>query len=334
MGLSSKLLSSEAVEALKKGKNLLAFSAGVDSTALFFLLEEAGITFDIAMVDYNTRAQSKKESAYAQKLAQTYGKTLYHNSIHLPPANFEHEARKHRYHFFETLIHQHHYDHLITAHQLNDRLEWFLMQLSKGAGLVEMLGFETIEKREGYRLIRPLIESDKKSLRAYLDYHDRDYFIDESNLDTQYKRNFIRKEFSEKFLKNYQEGVKKSFRYLLEDKHALFSDELLYHDKELRVLKRTSSAVRSIDKVCKEMGYLLSAAQKKQITQTKALVVGDKIAICFEEAYIFIAPYTKVSMDKKFKEQCRLLKIPEKIRPYLYLSHINPSDLQHFVKVS
>ena len=46
---------------LKGKKNLLAFSAGVDSSALFFLLLEHDIKFDIALVNYGTRETSDKE---------------------------------------------------------------------------------------------------------------------------------------------------------------------------------------------------------------------------------------------------------------------------------
>ncbi|MEA1879510.1 MAG: ATP-binding protein, partial [Campylobacterota bacterium] len=50
---------------LNNKKNLLAFSAGIDSSALFFLLLENNIKFDIAIVDYNIRDQSKKEVTHA-----------------------------------------------------------------------------------------------------------------------------------------------------------------------------------------------------------------------------------------------------------------------------
>ena len=51
---------------IKNNKNLLAFSGGVDSSALFFLLQNHKIDFDIAIVNYNTREQSKDEVKYAQ----------------------------------------------------------------------------------------------------------------------------------------------------------------------------------------------------------------------------------------------------------------------------
>ncbi len=327
MGHYSDLLSQKACQALEGRKNLLAFSAGVDSTALFFLLLEAEIPFDMAIVDYRIRAQSKEEVAYAKELAHRHGKILYHDTVVLSESNFEHQARQHRYNFFETIIQEHHYQTLLTAHQLDDRLEWFLMQLSKGAGLVEMLGFDVIERRKNYQLIRPLIESDKASLLAYLDYHDKQYFIDESNSDERYKRNKIRANFSKDFLHTYKNGVRKSFHYLQEDKKALFTHQLLYHDKGLYIIRRSFSQIRSIDKICKELGYLLSAAQKEEILKQKESVVGGKIVVAFGDEMVFIAPFVQETMEKKFKERCRILGIPAKIRPYLSLMDINPSDL-------
>ena len=327
MQVSSDLLSASSLEALKDTKNLLAFSAGVDSSALFFLLLDANIPFDIAIVDYNLRAQSKEEVAYAKELAKYHDKVCYHDSVTLPDSNFEHQARQHRYAFFETIIHDEGYDNLITAHQLNDRLEWFLMQLGRGAGLVEMLGYEEISQRDGYRLVRPLIETDKASLQAYLNYHDKRYFIDESNLSDAYARNRMRKGFSEDFLKVHQEGVVKSFGYLQKDKTQLFSLELAYHDKELTLLKRGMSDIRAIDHVLKKMGYLLSAAQKEEIQRQNSCVISDQIVIAFSQDFIFIAPFVTLPMDKKFKELCRTRGIPAKIRPYLLAEGISPSDL-------
>ncbi len=323
----SDLLDSTALEALREQKNLLAFSAGVDSSALFFLLVQENIPFDIAIVDYGMRAASKEEVAYAKELASYHDKHLYHDSVKLGESNFEHQARAHRYQFFEKIIQENGYDNLITAHQLNDRLEWFLMQLGKGAGLVEMLGFEAIEARKGYRLIRPLLGTDKATLLAFLRYHDKRYFIDESNQDEKYQRNYIRRNFSEAFLRTYKKGIRNSFEYLQRDKAQLVSHTLLYHDKQLYIVKRSDSAIRSIDKILKEMGYLLSAAQKEEILKQQESVVAGKIVVALKGEMIFIAPFSKKTMDKKFKERCRILGIPAKIRPYLSEMDINPSDL-------
>ena len=76
--------------AIKESKNLLAFSAGVDSTALFFLLLEQNIPFDIAIVNYNVRVQSKEELAYAKELATKYNKQIFIKEVTLENlSNFE-----------------------------------------------------------------------------------------------------------------------------------------------------------------------------------------------------------------------------------------------------
>ena len=87
---------------IKNNKNLLAFSGGVDSSALFFLLLNHKIDFDIAIVNYNTREQSKDEIEYASFLAKKYDKKIFIKDIKLETSsNFEKNARDTRYIFIE-----------------------------------------------------------------------------------------------------------------------------------------------------------------------------------------------------------------------------------------
>jgi tRNA(Ile)-lysidine synthase len=127
---------------LRDKKNLLAFSGGADSTSLFFLLLENKIPFDIAIVDYNIRKQSKSEVAYAKELAKINNLKCHIYNAPKIEKNFEATAREIRYDFFEELIKKEHYTNLLTAHHLGDRLEWFLMQFCKGAGCVEITGMQ------------------------------------------------------------------------------------------------------------------------------------------------------------------------------------------------
>jgi tRNA(Ile)-lysidine synthase len=176
---------------LKGKKNLLAFSAGVDSSALFFLLLENDIKFDIAIVNYGTREESDTEEAHAKALAKEH--KLFCHSIKAPVfhSHFEKQARDFRYEFFESLITIEGYDTLITAHQLNDQLEWLLMRLSKGAGLSELLGLEPVTHKRDYALIRPLLAYSKEELLRYLQSNKYPYFVDESNVDESYERHPI-----------------------------------------------------------------------------------------------------------------------------------------------
>ena len=77
----------------------------------------------------------------------------------------EKDARDYRHNFFEEIINKNNYESLITAHQLNDKLEWFLMQFTKGAGLPELIGMSKIRKKNDYLLLKPLLDVSKKDLQ-------------------------------------------------------------------------------------------------------------------------------------------------------------------------
>lgn len=315
---------------LKEKKNLLAFSAGIDSSALFFLLLEHGIQFDIALVNYGTREASNKEEIHAKTLAKKH--KLFCHSIKSPQfhTNFEKQARDFRYEFFESLISIEGYDTLLTAHQLNDQIEWLLMRLSKGAGLSELLGLEPVTQKAHYTLMRPLLAYSKEELLQYLQSNEYPYFVDESNSNEKYERNKFRKQFSDALMSEYKEGIKRSIDYLRKDKDALESGyEPIHRNKLLSIIKlhTPNAKVKAADMTLKKLGYLLSAPQRQEIEKEMSLVIGGQWAIELQNNLLFIAPYLTIDMPKKFKEVCRVLKVPSKIRPYLFKENIEPSQL-------
>jgi tRNA(Ile)-lysidine synthase len=328
MGQKKLLLPTSSL--LLDKKNLLAFSAGVDSSALLFLLLEHHIPFDIALVNYGARESSDAEEAHAKKLAQQYGFKCYTTKAPRFESRFEEQARAFRYAFFEEVIKEEGYETLLTAHQFNDQLEWLLMRLSKGAGLSELIGLEAVSQKENYQLIRPLLEVSKEELLEYLESHGYPYFIDESNREVKYERNYFRKHFSDPLIAEYKEGIKRSFRYLKEDLKRLESQyELLHRQKELHIIKlhKTEAKVQAADRALKSMGYLMSAAQREALERSESLVIGGKWAIEVQSDLLYIAPYSTTDMPKAFREQCRRLKIPTKIRPYLFEEEIDISKV-------
>ena len=318
--------------AVKNQKNLLAFSAGIDSSALFFLLLEQNIPFDIAIVDYNQREQSKEEVSYAKELAIKYSKNIYLKDVTLDAnSNFEKNARDIRYAFFEEIINEYSYENLITAHQLNDKLEWFMMQITKGAGLVELIGFNVFEHKENYKIYKPLLQITKEELQKYLKQNDLKYFIDNSNFDEKYKRNFFRHNFSDKLLEEFKEGIKKSFDYLQKDLNSLnIQDRPKKKIKELEIFvnqKDDNLNIRTIDLSLKRRGILLTNAQRNEILKQKEITISNKINISMDENNIWITPMLNITMDKKFKELCRVNKIPKNIRAYIFSENIDLKEL-------
>ncbi len=311
---------------LPKGKKLLAFSAGIDSSALFFILKEKNIDFDIIIVDYALRQNSILELNYAKELAKKYSKKIF--TIKYPKTNkfSEKNARDFRYEFFDKIIKEYSYDFLLTAHQLNDKLEWFLMQMTKGAGLCELLGLERCKKKDGYMILRPLLEFSKEDLHLYLLKNKLKFYYDESNDDTKYKRNYFRKNFANGLLKNFQSGIKNTFSYLEKDLKTLNLDEKdIFSFGALKIftsLKSNNLDIRIIDKELKKRGYLLSKNQRLEIFKQGEINISD-FSISLSNNLIWICPSCLSDapfcvMDKKFKEFCRIKKIPKKQRQYIF----------------
>ena len=321
--MNAPALNLKTLETLKSGRNLLAFSHGVDSTALFYLLDEAGVKFDLAIVDYNVRAQSKDEVASARDLAAKFNKQIYAKSVRLGASNFEHEARTARYDFFGQICRERGYENLILAHQFDDKFEWFLMQLGRGAGLSELLGMQELEPREDYMIARPLLGVRKCELERFLRERNLKYFTDETNLTEQFKRGFIRAKFSEPFLNEYFSGVKKSFKFLAADALNLAPD-IFNPAAKIYLVKRGPSELRGVDQACKRLGLVLSSAQRNECARCLEngadCVLGGKVAVGAGENFILVTPYIKAAMDKKFKEACRRLAVPPINRGFLFAS--------------
>lgn len=308
-------------EIMQKSKNLLAFSGGVDSTALFFILQEKKIPFDIAIVNYNTRKESILELQYAKELAKKYNLKIYEKTINEPiTSNFEASARKLRYDFFEEIIANYHYDVLLTAHQLNDNLEWFLMQLSRGSGLVSLIGLEPVSYKNGYKIIRPLLEQTKAELQEYLKFHKHQYFVDSSNVDMAFKRNYFRHKYSDSLIDEFGIGIKKSFEYLRRDRQNLLDQIKKIHSVEaldIFWVQDPFVALTCIDLELKKRGILITYETKQEILKQKQITISDKFCVALDGSWVWICPKSLTSMDKKFKDSARLAKIPQNIRPYL-----------------
>ena len=327
------MISQNVLDRLSLGANLLAFSHGIDSTALFYILQEAGVKFDLAIVDHNAREQSKFEVESAKELASKFGKKIYIKSINLSKSNFEKNAREARYEFFGEICQKFGYENLILAHQFDDKFEWFLMQLGKGAGLKELFSMSELEKREHFWLVRPLLNLRKKELQNYLDERGLRYFVDETNLEGKLKRSFVRLNFSEPFLDEYFGGVKKSFEFLEADRQNLLPN-ITKIDNEIFIIKNDSNVVRGVDMAAKELNVLLSKAQKDELSANLAkqtsVVLSGKIAVGHANEFILVTPFCKAVMPKIFKEKARILKIPAINRGYLFAKSIQIENISKF----
>jgi len=316
------MISQSSTTKLEGSKNLLAFSAGVDSTALFFILLREGIDFDIAIVDYRVREESEQEIAYAQELAIEYGKKIYLKVAPKFSENFEANAREFRYNFFSDTIREGGYSNLITAHHLNDKLEWLLMRLSKGAGATTLSGMQEVEDREGYSLLRPLLTTTKDELLNFLNSNSIKYFIDSSNSSVKYERNRYRPIVDEMLSLSSKDGYIRSFDILAKESNLIKNSfSTILKVDNLRVVEVASKEYvkYAITHYLKELGYLISYKELNKFDTLDSLVVGRVWAIEVVDNLLYIAPYiNNITLPKEFKELCRKAKVPPKIRGYIY----------------
>jgi tRNA(Ile)-lysidine synthase len=326
------MLEQNSLKVLQSKKNLLAFSGGVDSTALFFLLQDQKIVFDIAIVNYNLRKKAKEEVLYAKELAKKYKLKCFVLDSTPDIKNLEANARQIRYNFFETIIKENSYNNLLTAHHLGDRFEWMMMQFCKGAGSVELLSMDFVEMKNSYTLVRPLLHLDKSELLLYLEKNKIKYFIDESNNDESIKRNYFRHQICKPLLDKNLAGIKKSFEYIAEDKKLLIQPSKVESIQDFYYFKTTNerSDIYVIDKLLKSLRHIITSQERILLQNARVNVLGRKYLIVKHDIFIFISPYInhKIIIDKKQKEIFRKLKIEPKLRAYLY----NNKDVFNKVK--
>lgn len=320
------------IEPLPRGRFLLGFSGGVDSSALFFLLLHSEIDFDLGIVDYGVREQSKQEVAYAKDLACKYDKRVFCIQAPYFASNFEARAREFRYKFFSKIIAQEGYDGLILAHQFDDRLEWMMMQFCKGAGLNTLLGFDFVQRRENYLIYRPLWKVEKTKLYEYCKTMKIKYFEDQSNYEQKYTRNLFRKIVEPFSL--YKNGILKSFEYLIKEKKKLYFHKKNGEFGEIKYFYRTGGEedLHSVDQILKEKGYIISAKQRNEICKSNfSCEVGGGWIVESDWRRIYIAPKRMlIPMDKDFKDFARKINIPAKIRINVFHSPKTHEEINEF----
>ena len=150
-----------------KSKLLLGLSGGPDSRALFHLLLDHGIPFEVAHLDHGWRDESREEAAYLQKLCEEF-KVAFHLERVAHPVKDENSGRKARLSFFRALCEVHAFQAVLLAHHADDQAETVLKRVFEGASLPRLKGFSPCTIVEGVSLWRPLLEVAKEQILRWL----------------------------------------------------------------------------------------------------------------------------------------------------------------------
>ena len=80
--------------------------------------------------------------------------------------------------------------------------------------------------------------------------------------------------------------------------------------------------VRVVDIFLKKLNYVMSNKQREVLESHNSIVLGGLWAVEFFKDLLYIAPYIKTDIPKKYRELYRINKIPIKIRGYYFVNNI------------
>jgi tRNA(Ile)-lysidine synthase len=177
-------------------KILLAVSAGMDSVALVELFHKAGYNFALAHCNFCLRGdESDEDELFVRKLAEQYDVPLFIKQFNTSSyarakgISIQMAARELRYQWFEELIKITGYYCYATGHHLDDDVETFFVNLTRGTGISGLTG---ISPKKGH-LVRPLLFAYRQDIENYIRENKLSYREDSSNLEEKYMRNKLRR---------------------------------------------------------------------------------------------------------------------------------------------
>ena len=184
---------------------LLAVSGGSDSTALLVIAarwakkRKRAPKLLAVTVDHGLRPEARREAAMVKRLARRLG--VPHRTLRWrgrkPKTGLQEAARIARYSLLAQAAVRAGYEHILTAHTLDDQAETVLLRLARGSGLTGLAGMAhasalPVGAETAIFLVRPLLRIPKSRLVATLKAAGIGHSEDASNRDPRFTRARLR----------------------------------------------------------------------------------------------------------------------------------------------
>lgn len=168
---------------------LLGLSGGVDSMALFHLLQECQIPFIACHIHHHLRRESDKEAKELERLCKEKNIPFRLHEI-FPKDPSENSLREKRWAIFQ--LYKNMCQALVLGHHADDQAETVLKRFFEGASLQKMGGMSLETTLSGFCVIRPLLLVRKQALYEYVHDNHLPFFEDETNYGGQNLRSKMR----------------------------------------------------------------------------------------------------------------------------------------------
>ena len=176
---------------------LVGFSGGCDSLCLLDILHKLSQKYGFKVValhlNHNWRVdESSQEEINCKRFCEKIGVEFISETLEDTGQRSENFAREARYNFF--LKHAKNYQNssVFTAHSRTDNAETLIYRIIKGTGINGLQGILPKRLIEDVSIYRPLLALSRQHIEDYCNSSGLVANSDSSNLDINYKRNFIR----------------------------------------------------------------------------------------------------------------------------------------------
>ena len=243
---------SENLPFLKEKKLLLAISGGIDSVVLAILLKQLNYDVSLAHCNFKLRGnESDGDEKFVRDFAIKNGLKLFVTSFDTESfakdnkLSIQVAARQLRYIWFHQLLEENSLDYILTAHHLDDNLETFLINFTRGTGLEGLTGIPV----QNDKIVRPLLTFSREEIEKFASENKVEWREDSSNASDKYLRNKLRhdivpilKNLNPSFLNSFQDTLKH-----LEQAKSLAEDASVLVYKQVVTEKENQKFFRLFD---------------------------------------------------------------------------------------
>lgn len=323
----------ENLSFLKGKKLLVAISGGIDSIVLTHILYKLKFDISLAHCNFSLRGkESNKDELFVKELGEKLLTPTF--TIQFDTENYATEkgistqmaARELRYNFFQKIIKENTIDYIVTAHQKDDVIETFLINLTRGTGLDGLTGIPEVNKN----VVRPLLPFSRNEILVYATRKKLHWREDSTNSSIKYVRNKIRhkvvpflKELNPNLLdtftntldnlKGSQQIVNDRIKIVKEQATTIVNNDVHFN---IEILKNLSNPKIYFYELLKDYGFtewddvnnLLEAQSGKQVLSKTHRLLKDR------EVLILSLLKNESNSIFEITENTKKIKIPIKLK--------------------
>ncbi len=311
---------------------LLSLSAGKDSMAMFYILNELKneIPFNISIFHLNHKIrgeESDNDENFVKELADSFKLRCYCRSFDFLKnagrrSSFEESAREVRYSMLKEITLRNSINKIATAHNFDDNIETVVMRIFTGTGINGLAGIKALREN----IIRPLLCLTSSEIYKFLIDNNIKWREDPTNRDDKYLRNYVRNIMLPHIKKRFPQAVRSVEKLSRNASEAAELIESLAGDKLKNLIAvKNDHVLIDLASVCNNiplMKYIISEVMGKFFKKfVSASLLNEVIKnLNTDRSNLFLYSSSDIHIEKIYLNRRSYIKICR--------NHFNYTDLK------